>query len=98
MIDPNLTTTFDDDALDTGPEAVRSRTAYDPIGGLRDDGIDHPAREQGLRGAVRSDIENGRDWARHRAEQARSHIADRPVEATFYALGVGVLIGLLLRR
>jgi len=56
------------------------------------------AREQGLRGAVRADIETGRDWARERAFLARTKIEEKPLKATVYALGVGVLIGLLLRR
>lgn len=56
------------------------------------------AREQGLRGAARSDIETGRDWAREQAFLARTRIEERPLKATVYALGVGLLIGLLLRR
>lgn len=56
------------------------------------------AKEQGLRQAVRSDLETGRDWARERAVSARSKIEEEPLKATVYALGVGVLIGLLLRR
>lgn len=56
------------------------------------------AKEQGLRQAVRSDIETGRDWARERADLARTKIEEKPLKATLTALGVGVLIGLLLRR
>lgn len=56
------------------------------------------ARDLGLRQAVRSDIETGRDWARERAFLARTRIEERPLKATAYALGAGVLIGLLLRR
>ncbi|MBU1347734.1 MAG: DUF883 C-terminal domain-containing protein [Alphaproteobacteria bacterium] len=56
------------------------------------------ARDAGLRQAVRSDLATSRDWARERAELARSRIEDKPLKATTYALGVGVLIGLLLRR
>jgi hypothetical protein len=56
------------------------------------------ARAAGLREAVRSDIESGRDWARERADMARSTIADDPLRATLYALGIGVAIGVLLRR
>ncbi|WP_426039128.1 hypothetical protein [Brevundimonas sp. DC300-4] len=56
------------------------------------------AREQGLREAVRSDIETGRNWARERTFVARARIEEKPLKATVYALGVGVLIGLLLRR
>lgn len=56
------------------------------------------AREQGLRQALRSDIEAGRYWARDRATLARTAIEDQPMKATLYALGAGVLIGILLRR
>ncbi|KPF73949.1 hypothetical protein IP78_14550 [Brevundimonas sp. AAP58] len=56
------------------------------------------ARERGLRQALRSDIETGRYWARDRASRARTAIEDQPLKATLYALGVGVMIGILLRR
>ncbi|MBX9706517.1 MAG: hypothetical protein K2X61_01130 [Caulobacteraceae bacterium] len=56
------------------------------------------AREQGLRQALRSDIETGRYWARDRATRARTAIEEQPMKATLYALGVGMLIGILLRR
>ena len=56
------------------------------------------AKQAGLREAVRSDIETGRDWARERAFLARTRIEEKPLKATAYALGVGLLIGLLLRR
>lgn len=98
MTDPDPTKTFNDDGLNATPGMTSSEAAYDPAHAALEDGVDHPAREQGLRGAVRSDLEHGRDWARQRAERARGRIADRPVESTLYALGVGVLIGLLLRR
>lgn len=51
-----------------------------------------------LRRAVREDIGQGRDWARARADAARDAIVDQPLSSTLYALGAGVLIGLLLRR
>lgn len=56
------------------------------------------AREQGLRQALRNDIETGRYWARDRATRARTAIEEQPMKATLYALGVGMLIGILLRR
>ena len=56
------------------------------------------ARERGLREAVRSDIDSGRDWARHQATMARGRIEEEPLKASLYALGIGVLIGILLRR
>ena len=51
-----------------------------------------------LRRAVRDDIDQGRDWARARADAARDAIVDQPLNSTLYALGAGILIGLLLRR
>jgi len=56
------------------------------------------AREQGLRRAVRSDIDTGRDWAREQAAAARGRIEEEPLKSSLYALGIGVLIGILLRR
>ena len=56
------------------------------------------AREQGLRQALRDDIDTGRSWARDHATLARTQIEEEPMKATLYALGAGVLIGILLRR
>lgn len=56
------------------------------------------AREQGLRQALRSDIDTGREWARDRATLARTRIEEEPLKATLYALAAGVLIGIVLRR
>ena len=56
------------------------------------------ARKSGLRRAVKSDAEAGRDWAQHRAAEARARIEEEPLKAAVYALGIGVVIGLLLRR
>ncbi|WP_269513347.1 hypothetical protein [Brevundimonas subvibrioides] len=56
------------------------------------------ARDQGLRDAVRSDIDSGREWARQQAAEARGRIEEEPLKATLYALGIGVLIGVFLRR
>jgi ElaB/YqjD/DUF883 family membrane-anchored ribosome-binding protein len=51
-----------------------------------------------VRQAVREDLTHGKEWAQMRAEAARDAIVDQPVASTLYALGIGVLIGLLLRR
>jgi hypothetical protein len=56
------------------------------------------AREQGLRQALRNDIDTGREWARDRATLARTRIEEEPLKATLYALAAGVLIGIVLRR
>jgi ElaB/YqjD/DUF883 family membrane-anchored ribosome-binding protein len=51
-----------------------------------------------VRQAVRDDIAQGRDWARAKAEITRDAIVEQPLKSALYAVGVGVLIGLLLRR
>ena len=56
------------------------------------------ARTEGIRQTVRSDIDHGRQWATERAEQTREAIRDQPMKTALYAVGLGVLIGLLLRR
>lgn len=51
-----------------------------------------------LRRAVREDASELRAWGRERAGRVREAVEGEPVKATLYALGAGVLIGLLLRR
>jgi ElaB/YqjD/DUF883 family membrane-anchored ribosome-binding protein len=56
------------------------------------------ARLNSLRARVRADLHEGRVWAEQRTDQARAAIQEEPLRATAYAVGIGVLIGLLLRR
>lgn len=51
-----------------------------------------------LREAVREDAAMARDWGRERASRLRGAVETRPVRATLYALGLGVVIGLLIAR
>lgn len=51
-----------------------------------------------IRAAVREDLGEGRMWVMQRTDQAREAVQDEPIRATLYALGAGVLIGLLLSR
>lgn len=51
-----------------------------------------------LRQAVREDAAQARDWGRHRADSLRGAVEAEPVKATLYALGIGVVIGLLAAR
>ena len=97
MTDINPTNLSAEDILD---DADDQRARLDRAGDrwMADAEARSFAREQGLRQAVRSDLETGRDWARERAFLARTQIEEQPLKATVYALGVGVLIGLLLRR
>lgn len=64
----------------------------------RDPGSPRSLPSASLRAAVRDDLDDGRVWMVRRVDHAREAIQDEPVRASLYALGVGVLIGLLLRR
>lgn len=55
-------------------------------------------RPRPLRQAMREDAADMRQWARQRGERACEAIRDQPLRATVYALGIGVLIGLLAAR
>lgn len=48
--------------------------------------------------AVREDAMAAREWSRARAERLRRAVEDEPIRATLYALGLGVVIGLLMAR
>lgn len=51
-----------------------------------------------LRQAVREDAGQARDWGRDRAGRLRGAVEAEPMKATLYALGLGVLIGMLAAR
>lgn len=51
-----------------------------------------------IRQSLRHDAEAGRVWAYRRSELAREAIRESPRKATLYAVGVGVLLGLLIAR
>lgn len=51
-----------------------------------------------LRDAVREDVHNGHEWINNRTARAREVVQDEPVRATLYALGLGVIVGLILAR
>ncbi len=88
--------------------------AADPSVEDIDDGLDAPsaeldrqadaflaeadARPRPLRQAVREDARSASDWGRARAERLRGSVEADPVRASIYALGLGVLIGLLAAR
>ena len=51
-----------------------------------------------VRQAVKDDAERVRQKVSHQIDDARDGIRDEPIRMTLYALGVGVIIGLWLRR
>lgn len=82
-----------EDAADTSTAALERRA----------DAIlaDAEARSFGarpLRQAVREDAAGARDWSRSRVEGLRGAVEAEPMKATLYALGIGVVIGLLAAR
>ncbi|MFK0299623.1 hypothetical protein ACIQTU_10435 [Brevundimonas sp. NPDC090276] len=48
--------------------------------------------------AMREDVAEARVWAERRVNRARDAIRDEPMRATLYALGIGVILGLLAAR
>ncbi|HYD28278.1 hypothetical protein [Brevundimonas sp.] len=48
--------------------------------------------------AVREDALAAREWSRARTERLRRAVEDEPIRATLYALGIGVVIGMLIAR
>ena len=60
--------------------------------------LEAEARPRPLRRAVREDAALARDWGRARAERLRGAVETEPMKATLYALGLGVVIGLLVAR
>ncbi|MCK6102972.1 MULTISPECIES: hypothetical protein [unclassified Brevundimonas] len=51
-----------------------------------------------VRQAVKDDAERVRQMVSHQIDDARDGIRDEPIRTTLYALGVGVIIGMWLRR
>lgn len=91
---------FDD--LDGAP-TVEDIEDDDGLGGALDREADaillaERAHHRPLRQAVREDAVAARDWGRNRVGSLRGAIEAEPLKATLYALGAGVLIGLLAAR
>ncbi|MCV0413543.1 MAG: hypothetical protein DI552_04820 [Brevundimonas sp.] len=55
-------------------------------------------RPDSLRGAVKADAARLREGVEDGVVQARERIRQSPERATLYALGIGVILGMLLRR
>jgi ElaB/YqjD/DUF883 family membrane-anchored ribosome-binding protein len=92
MPDPYAPTTSPEDIVNGG--SYRTETLEQEADAilLRDSS---PRR---LRVAVREDAMEARVWADRRVKSARDAIRDEPLRATLYALGIGVIIGLLAAR
>ena len=95
MTETNVPTYADDiDDVDaTADRLDRKASAY-----LADAEDRTFAKTSSIRQAVRDDIHEGRAWARAKADAARDAVVEEPIKTAVLAVGVGVLIGLLLRR
>lgn len=88
----------------TGPISPEDIDGADDIGSARlDDQADIILAEGALgprpiHEAVREDAVAAREWSRARAERLRRAVEDEPMTATLYALGLGLIIGMLIAR
>jgi len=62
------------------------------------DAEDRSFSRRPLREAIPNDAAQVRDWGRTRVDRLRGAVEADPVRATLYALGIGVVIGLLAAR
>lgn len=54
--------------------------------------------DRSLRAAVAGDVRDGRDWVRQRAASSREGMQNNPIVTVAWALTVGIMVGLYLRR
>ncbi|TAJ67431.1 hypothetical protein [Brevundimonas sp.] len=90
--DPSAAEIVDEDP-DT--ESARLDRAADAIL-LEDEGRAFAHRP--LRRAVLEDAALARQWGQARAVRMREAVEAEPIKATLYALGLGVVVGLLISR
>lgn len=82
------------DDVDDSRDSISSRLSGQADAILYGEAADRP---ESLLQGIRDDL-GGRDWVGERAVRARSAIRDEPIRSAAYAVGIGILIGLLLRR
>lgn len=93
MTDADRNTDIDivDDAEGLGTALDRQADAF-----LEENATRRPVAS--VRGAVRQDVAGLKSAARSRSIQAREQIVASPRKSVLYALGAGVLLGLILAR
>lgn len=82
------------DAIDTDTTRLE-RAADDILAGGEAGGT---AETRPLRSALREDAGLVGGWGRERARRLRGAVEQEPMRASIYALGLGVIIGLLVAR
>jgi hypothetical protein len=92
MPDPYVSTPSPEDIVNGS--SYRSQTLEEEADAI----LVRGASPRPLRAAVREDAAEARVWADRRVNRVRDAIRDEPMRATLYALGIGVIIGLLAAR
>lgn len=91
MAEPRTSVLPEDIINGAAPESLRLEREADAI-------LAKGVQPRPIHEAVREDAAEARVWAERRVKRARDAIRDEPTRATLYALGIGVIIGLLAAR
>ena len=86
---------------DTLSQTDTTNTAYDPVLSPRPDLAAQPAMTDDrapMTARVERRLREGRTWAEDRTQQAGEAIRAHPLRSSLGAVGVGVVLGMLLRR
>ena len=86
---------------DTLSQTDSTNTAYDPVLSPRPDLAAQPAMTDDrapMTARVERRLREGRTWAEDRTQRAGEVIRAHPLRSSIGAVGVGVVLGMLLRR
>ena len=86
---------------DTLSQTDTTNTAYDPVLSPRPDLAAQPAMTDDrapMTARVERRLREGRTWAEDRTQRAGEAIRAHPLRSSLGAVGVGVVLGMLLRR
>ena len=86
---------------DTLSQTNTTNTAYDPVMSPRPDLAAQPAMTEDrapVTARVERRLREGRTWAEDRTQRAGEAIRAHPLRSSLGAVGVGVVLGMLLRR
>lgn len=96
MTDPNAGAPDVED-IEDGADTASSRLERQADALLQDERM-RSLGVRPLRQALREDAALARTWGQERALRLRRAVQDEPIRATLWALGAGLLIGLLAAR
>lgn len=85
------------DDIDDAPDSPTARLDREADAILRQPEM-RPLGVRPVRQALKEDARQVRDWGRTRAGRLKHTVQEEPIRYSLYALGIGVLIGLLAAR